>query len=154
MAWVDFREVREKLDFREVLRHYGVTIQAGNKVQHHGPCPLPTHQGQRKGTSFSAQLERGIWRCFGCGAQGNVLDFACRMENLDPTKPADIRRTALLLSERYRITSKPPAPVGKKPAAPATLPVLVNAPLDFTLKGLAAGNIARCPDQAFRRFIP
>ena len=36
MTWVNFKELREKLDFREVLRHYGVEINAGNKLQHHG----------------------------------------------------------------------------------------------------------------------
>src|SRR5579871_5308155 len=140
MAWVDFRELREKLDFREVLRHYGVEIKAGNKVQHHGPCPLPLHQGQRRGTSFSAQLDRGIWKCFGCGAQGNILDFACRMENYDPTKPEDIRRTALLLSQRYGIESPKPKPVQRKPVVPAKQQVLVNAPLDFSLKDLDADH--------------
>jgi DNA primase len=137
MAWVNFRELREKLDFREVLRHYGVVINAPNKVQHHGKCPLPTHQGQRRSQSFSVHLDRGIWKCFGCGAQGNILDFACRMENLDPSKSDDIRQTAILLSKRYGIISeKPAAGVVKKPAAPAKVPTLVNAPLDFKLKNL------------------
>jgi DNA primase len=137
MTWVNFKELREKLDFREVLRHYGVEINTSRREQHHGKCPLPTHQGQRRGTSFSAQLERGIWKCFGCGAQGNVLDFACRMEKLDPDKPDDIRKIALMLADRYRITSeKPPAPSAKKPAAAAAMPTVVNAPLDFALKDL------------------
>ena len=137
MTWVNFKELREELDFREVLRHYGVQINTGSRLQYHGKCPLPTHQGQRKGTSFSAHLERGIWKCFGCGAQGNVLDFACRMEKLDPARPDDIRKIALILADRYRITSeKPAAAPPKKPAPPTSMPKLVNAPLDFSLKDL------------------
>jgi len=137
MAWVNFKELREKLDVREVLRHYGVDVKAGNRDQHHGRCPLPLHQCQRRGQSFSAHLERGIWKCFGCGAQGNILDFACRMEKLDPTNPDDIRKTALILAERYGIVSqKPAAASAKKPPAPANMPTVVNAPLDFNLKNL------------------
>ena len=137
MSWVNFRELREKLDFREVLRHYGVEVKPGNRVQHHSKCPLPTHEGERRSTSFSAHLERGIWKCFGCGAQGNVLDFACRMEKLDTTKPEDIRRTGIILADRYGIVSeKPTAKVGKKPAVAAKIETVVNAPLDFTLKNL------------------
>jgi DNA primase len=136
MVWVNFKELREKLDFREVLRQYDVAINASNGVQHHGKCPLPTHQGQRRGQSFSANLERGIWKCFGCGAQGNVLDFATRMQNLDPAKPDDVRKAAVILAERYRIVSERPAMPGKRPPAPANMAIVVNAPLDFSLKNL------------------
>ena len=94
MTWVNFKELREKLDFRSVLEHYGVTINAKNHVQHHGKCPLPTHSAPNRSSAFSANLEKGIWRCFGCGAQGNILDFAARMEKLDPGKPDDVRHTA------------------------------------------------------------
>jgi DNA primase len=135
-TWVNFRELREKLDFRAVLQQYDVAIHAGNGVQHHGKCPLPTHQGQRKSTSFSANLERGIWRCFGCGAQGNILDFATRMDKGDPSKPDDVRKTALLLAERYGIVSQKPGAAAKKPPAPANVMTVVNAPLDFSLKNL------------------
>jgi DNA primase len=136
MAWVNFKELREKLDVREVLRHYGVEVKAGNREQHHGRCPLPTHQGQRRQQSFSAHLERGIWKCFGCGAQGNILDFACRMEKLDSTNPDNIRKTALILAGRYGIISQKPAAGEKKPPAPTNMPTVVNAPLDFKLKNL------------------
>jgi DNA primase len=136
MTWVNFRELREKLDFREVLSHYRVAINAKNHVQHHGKCPLPTHEGPRKSSSFSANFDKGIWRCFGCGAQGNILDFACRMENLDPSTPENIRRTAIILADRYQIVSEKPRKPPKKAPPPVTGKAIVNAPLDFTLKGL------------------
>jgi len=141
MAWVNFKELREKLIFREVLEFYGVKINAKNHVQHHSKCPLPTHDAVNRSSSFSAQLDKGIWRCFGCGAQGNILDFATRMEKFDPAKPDDVRRAALLLSERYNIASEKPQTAAVKRAptnttAQAKGPTVVNAVLDFTLKGL------------------
>jgi DNA primase len=139
MAWVNFRELREKLDVREVLLHYRIPINARNGVQHHGACPFPTHEGQRRSASFSVNLDKGIFRCFGCGAQGNLIDLVCRLEHLDPAKPEDIRRTALILADRYGIASPKPTPTPKaqKPKVPpAPGKTIVNAPLDFALKGL------------------
>jgi DNA primase len=139
MTWVNFKELRDKLDFRTVLEQYGVTINAKNHVQHHSKCPLPSHGTPNRSSSFSANLKKGIWRCFGCGAQGNILDFAARMEKLDPGQPDDVRRTALLLADRYQIASqKPTARTAKEKSStiPAQGPTLMNAPLDFTLKGL------------------
>src|SRR5205085_9948385 len=129
---VNFRELREKLDVREVLMHYRIKINAKNHVQHHGPCPLPTHEGVRRSASFSVNLDKGIWRCFGCGAQGNIIDLACRLEKLDPTQPADVRKAALILADRYQITSPKPTPAAKPqqrspPAAAGK--AIVNAPL-------------------------
>ena len=82
-TWIDFKGLRKKLDFEQVLRHYGVEVKRkGN--QHQGYCPLPNHQGKKNSPSFSANLERGIFQCFGCGAKGNVLEFAAMMEKADP----------------------------------------------------------------------
>ena len=91
--WIDFKELRSKLVFADVLRHYNVKLNIkGEKAS--GFCPLPTHQGQKKSPSFSADLTRGIWQCFGCGEKGNVLDFAVLMENGDPKNGEAVRRVA------------------------------------------------------------
>jgi DNA primase len=142
MTWVNFRELRQKLDVREVLDHYRIAINARNGVQHHGPCPLPSHQGPRRSASFSVNLDKGIFRCFGCGAQGNIIDLVAILEKLDPARPEDIRRAALLLADRYRIVSPKPTAPAKPPKKPEASPQasvgrpMVNAPLDFALKGL------------------
>src|SRR5260370_31796512 len=97
-TWIDFKELRKKLDFKAVLQHYGVELKLkANGNQHQGFCPLPTHDGQKRSASFSANLEKNIWQCFGCGAKGNVIDFAARMEGLNPEKGDDFRKAALSL---------------------------------------------------------
>ena len=139
MAWVNFKELREKLVFRDVLEFYGVKINAKNHVQHHSKCPLPTHDAVNRSSSFSANLDKGIWRCFGCGAQGNILDFATRMERFDPGKPNEVRRVAVILAERYSVASEKPKAADKatpKNAPRITGPTIINAALDFALKGL------------------
>src|ERR1700730_6519508 len=133
--WMDFKELRKQLDFGDVLRHYGVELKLSGD-QHHGFCPLPSHNGKKNSASFSANLKRGIWQCFGCGEHGNVLDFAVLMERANPKNGEDVRRVASQLKERFLGNSKPP----KKNEESETENVVINAPLDFELKGLDAAH--------------
>jgi DNA primase len=142
-TWVNFKELRAKLDFEAVLRHYGVEVKRkGN--QHHGFCPLPNHKGVRNSPSFSANLERGIFKCFGCGASGNVLEFAAMMEKIDLEDGSAFRKVALELQKRFcpelgkkpKKAEKTTEPKEKDIEPAKELPVVVNAPLDFELKGL------------------
>ena len=88
--WIDFKALRAHLDFTRVMEHYGVEVQR-NGNQHHGYCPLPNHNGKKNSPSFSVNLEKGIFQCFGCGAKGNVLDFAAHMEKTDPKDGTALR---------------------------------------------------------------
>src|SRR6266850_695170 len=99
-TWIDFKTLRAKLDFAQVLKYYGVEVKKTGK-QHHGFCPLPNHIGKRNSPSFSANLERGIFQCFGCGAKGNVLEFAGLMEKINLEDGGEFRRVVLRLQERF-----------------------------------------------------
>src|SRR5579859_5158222 len=99
-TWIDFKKLRRKLDFEQVLRHYGVEVKRkGN--QHHSYCPLPNHNGKKNSPSFSANLERGIFQCFGCGAKGNVLEFAALMEKADSKDGSALHKIAADLQKRF-----------------------------------------------------
>jgi len=148
--WVDFKTVRESVDFSQVLQDYGVEVTIkGNQAM--GFCPLPDHKGRSKAQSksFSVNLGKGIFQCFGCQAKGNVLDFAALMEGLDPDDTAQFRQAALMLQDRYlgegepqQKTSAPkkdaPVEVAVEPETDqdAALPRVVNTPMDFELKKL------------------
>jgi len=141
-AWIDFKELRAQLEFKAVLSHYGIEVKQKGS-QHHGFCPLPNHKGQRNSPSFSANLERGIFQCFGCGAKGNVLDFAVLMSNVDLHDRAGFRRVAIDLQKRFcPQAATPPAKPSEKTEKPAQAQPpgnalrIINAPLDFELKGL------------------
>jgi len=143
--WIDFKTLRANLDFEQVLRHYRVEIKRTGK-QHHGYCPLPNHNGKRNSPSFSANLERGVFQCFGCGGQGNVLEFAALMERVDPRDGSAFRQLAIQLQERFcsnlgQTENVAEAVVKEKRLSQVTesktsLPVLINAPLNFELKDL------------------
>ena len=138
--WIDFRELRSKLRFQDVLRLYRVELtQKGDQLV--GPCPLPNHPKGDHSPSFSANAERGIFQCFRCKARGNLLDFAGLMEGIDLRNGAELRRVAAKLLATIS-PPEPPSPRhteqrGTQPE-PAEKRVLVNEPLDFELKGLDA----------------
>lgn len=141
-VWVNFKELRAKLKFEDVLRHYKVEIKRKGD-QHQGFCPLPNHNGSRNSPSFSANLERGIFHCFGCGAKGNVLEFAALMAGANPDDGDALRSVAVQLQQRFfpqgASTRKKPIEQPSR-AEPKSTPVVVNAPLDFELKDLDAGH--------------
>jgi DNA primase len=143
-AWIDFKELRAKITFEQVLRHYGVEVKrTGN--QHHGFCPLPNHNGKKNSPSFSANFEKGIFQCFGCGAKGNLLEFAAMMEKVDPKDGTAFRKVAGKLQKQFcpelggtQETNKPAAKKPEKAEPKNELPAIINEPLDFELKGLDA----------------
>lgn len=145
-AWIDFKELRAKLDYSQVLAHYGVEPKPKGD-QHTGPCPLPGHGANRSAPSFSANLARGIFQCFGCHAKGNVLDFCALMEGKSPKDGRALKQVAIEAQRRFCS----PAGEGGDPRAARRAPARVeepgqlelpeqgatiNAPLDFELKGL------------------
>ena len=144
-AWIDLREFRKKLHFEQVLRYYGIEINRKGE-QHQGQCPLPDHGGIRDSPTFSVNLERNIFQCFGCKARGNVLEFAVLMEKVSLNDGRAFRDVALRLQRELfpdegierrptgRSAEPKPTPQTKSPE------VLVNQPLDFELKGLDGGH--------------
>jgi DNA primase len=147
--WVNYKSLREELSFIEILHHYGVELKERGE-QWQGFCPLPTHEGKRNSPSFSANVGRGIWQCFGCGAKGNLIEFAARMEGLNPDNPDDFRKAALLLRKTFEGSDggereKPKAPPKEEKRERSAQEDLdeeeipgsvVNAPLDFELQRL------------------
>ena len=145
-TWIDFKELRAKLKIESLLRYYQIEIRRKGE-QHHGFCPLPNHKGKGSSPTFSVNLERGIFRCFGCGAKGSALDFAILMEGANPDDGRAVRKVALklrreLVRDIMPVNSKrfvpKPAPSG---ARGDKLPVIVNAPLDFELKELESDHL-------------
>jgi DNA primase len=143
-TWVNFKELREQIAFEDVLRFYGVEIKRKG-VQHHGFCPLPNHNGKRNSQSFPVNLERGIFHCVGCGAKGNLLEFAALMEKVYLENGRAFREVALKLQERFCPARSERESSAPKPALQPVEPksgtlVIVNGPLDFELKQLDANH--------------
>lgn len=89
--FIDFVKLREVLDFPSVLEHYGITLESDRK-QAKISCPF--HEDSTP--SCSINIEKGIFKCFGCEAKGNVLDFMVRMADGEKGNPEDLYAAALL----------------------------------------------------------
>jgi DNA primase len=101
--WVDFKELKEQLDARQVLARFDISLR-GSGSQLHGFCPLPNHkhhEGKPRSPSFSVNVDLKAFHCFGCGASGNLLEFACLMKGGDPDDPVALREAALDLGQAH-----------------------------------------------------
>jgi DNA primase len=99
MSWIDFKQLRQELNFVELLHYYEVEFKT-KRDRATAFCPLPEHNGKRRSPSMNFELKRNLFHCFGCGAKGNILEFACLMENVDPQNARDFHRVAGMLQER------------------------------------------------------
>ncbi len=140
--WVNYQELREGLSFEELLTRYGVEYTVKGE-QATAFCPLPAHKSRsaRQSRSFSVNLAKGIFQCFGCQAKGNVLEFGVLMEGLDPSDSKQFRQGALKLKawcsgppDEERTAT--PAIAAKETPCEDTVEVIVNAPLEFALKSI------------------
>jgi DNA primase len=77
MPLIDLRQARREIRLAEVLALLGWRAHQRRGAQVRGACPLHGATAPRS-RSFSAQLGRGVWQCFRCGAAGNALDLWAR----------------------------------------------------------------------------
>jgi DNA primase len=74
MPGIDFAELRRQIRLDQVLELVGFAAVARRGAQVRGPCPV--HGSTRpRSRIFAAHLEKQVWHCFRCGAQGNALDL-------------------------------------------------------------------------------
>jgi hypothetical protein len=99
IEWVDFRKVKEAVDFQRLLDHYGITNMTRHGDELRGPCPV--HKGNARTKHFTVNLRKNAFKCFFVGCEvhkgGNVLDFVAAMEH------CSVRDAALKLAEWFKI---------------------------------------------------
>lgn len=71
------QEIKEKLDIVEFIGGYVELKRIGSYYR--GLCPFH----QERNPSFFVSPERQMFKCFGCGAAGDVITFYMRIENLE-----------------------------------------------------------------------
>jgi len=67
-------DVLQRTDIMSVVQRYVTLKRSG--TSHKGLCPFH----QEKTPSFYVTPSRGIFKCFGCGAGGNVIKFLMDIE--------------------------------------------------------------------------
>jgi len=136
--WINYKQLKTEIAFTDVLDHYNVRYKVkGNQAKGH--CVLPGHEPDSKSKGLSVNLDRNVFQCFGCGAKGNVLDFVCLMEKLNPRDPKAFRKGAALAERAFLdVTDSCEATTVKSHSQSSghSPRIVVNPPLDFELKGL------------------
>ena len=67
-------DVLARTDIVQVVQQYVTLKKAG--TNHKGLCPFHNE----KTPSFNVSAQKGIYKCFGCGAGGNVFGFLMEIE--------------------------------------------------------------------------
>ena len=73
-----FASVKENVSVLQAAERYGV------EVQRNGMCRCPFHEDRHP----SMKLNESYFYCFGCGATGDVIDFAARLFGLSSYEAA------------------------------------------------------------------
>jgi DNA primase len=89
--YIDFAYVKAHADFPAILAHYGVTPPKASQKSFKVPCLF--HDDDHP--SLSINLAKQVFHCFGCGAEGDVIEFVRLAEHLD----GDARRAAARVAE-------------------------------------------------------
>lgn len=79
---VDFKELKLSYPIEDVIGRYVKLRKAGSQLQ--GQCPFHTDVTP----SMYVRSDHESFKCFGCGASGDVFDFVQRIEGLDSPKAA------------------------------------------------------------------
>lgn len=74
---LDVGELKRRADFVAIVSRYTRLHRAGQ--QYLGLCPFHSESTP----SFYVEPERKIWKCFGCGLGGDVIDFVMVAEGCE-----------------------------------------------------------------------
>jgi DNA primase len=92
------REIHARIDIASFIGSYVPLHKRGNDLV--GLCPFHNE----KTPSFHVHPDKGFFKCFGCGAGGDVISFVSKLENL--TFPDAVR----MLAQRAGIELEPETP--------------------------------------------
>ena len=91
-----FEAVKQSVTTRQAAEHYGV------RVGRNGMCVCPFHDDKNP----SMKVDRRF-HCFGCQADGDVIDFVSRLENVSP------KEAALMLAQDFSVPYEDREPPGR-----------------------------------------
>lgn len=112
-------DLKARLDIVEVAARYTRLKKVGSR--HSGLCPFH----DEKTPSFTVTPAKGIYKCFGCGAGGDVLDLMCKAEKLSMSELLQRYETPEALAcipERKQLAAPKPAPAKLTVGPPKVIP--------------------------------
>jgi hypothetical protein len=75
------QEMLKSINLVDVLNdEYGLSLEHQHGNEYIGHCPYPSHRDSTP--SFSVNSEKGVYHCWGCNENGNLLTFMMKIEGL------------------------------------------------------------------------
>lgn len=84
-----FESVKSQVGIVDLLDRYGIQLDTNHKAN----CPFHNE----KTGSFSVDVERNYFKCFGCGESGDIIDFVSKYKDIEKLDAAK------LIAEMYNI---------------------------------------------------
>ena len=139
-----FEAVKQSVTTRQAAEHFGI------RVGRNGMCVCPFHADKNP----SMKVDRRF-HCFGCQADGDVIDFISRLETVGP------KEAALMLAQTFSVPyedKEPPRRRKPQQETPGTA-VLPHGALLFPgavrlLPSSAPLETGLCPQDAGRSMAP
>ena len=75
-----FQFVKENVDILEYLESIVGNVKKDGSSR--ARCKCPIHGGDNP-NSLSVDIERGLFKCFSCGAQGSVIDLYAGVNDME-----------------------------------------------------------------------
>jgi DNA primase len=82
MASIDWDGIKARHPLVSVARRSGLDVRIGGRPV--VCCPIPTHADATP--SMQLDLDRSRYRCYGCGAHGDVIQWVQDIEGVNPTE--------------------------------------------------------------------
>jgi DNA primase len=129
-TWVDYKEIKARVNIVQVLDHYGALGNLREKGDELiGCCPI--HKGTNA-NQFHASRAKNNFNCFGnCHGGGNVIDFVVLMEGGDKDNGDDVRSAAIRMQEWFGLEFERPRG-GRRTAATASVSATATASVTAT----------------------
>lgn len=89
----EIQEVKERADIIKVAQYFGLNINRANK------CVCPFHK--EKTASLSISENKQIWKCFGCGKGGDVINLVEELLKVNAYEASEQINNALNLGVNF-----------------------------------------------------
>jgi DNA primase len=125
----------QQLNIEDILNDYGLKYRVTSAHNANFCCPFHSD----KNPSCGMHVKTGLWKCFGCGATGNIVSFVAEMDNITlPQAEEKIKKKYVqkipdigsLVTMVTNIMSAPHNDTGGQPTFPNWL--LSKYPRDWT----------------------
>jgi DNA primase len=89
VPWVDYGELRRRLDMEEVLAWMDWRANSRKGEYLRGSCPLCGESKSPRARNFVVHINRKIFKCFGCDEGGDVLVLWSKYHKIEENQAAN-----------------------------------------------------------------